>query len=242
LLGGLTADVERARRCDIIFPEGLTVVSPVPVGAESGAEILGISFFGEDGFETGRCSRVGVGGVTVVSGAVSPEFGGVLGVVIIGGTLLFPKDFLFCSIQIDLGSGGGGSSEVQDAFQLLLLLLPPLPDSPPFPLVPLVLDLVDSRSGLMFELLSAFEGLKTSLILVPGDIPLSPEPILFLLSRDTSSGAPNVLACRRAVVVSIAGADSELGRVVAVWGRVSSVSGSVSSSWALTLIWGIVEA
>ncbi len=111
LLGWLTADVERARRCDIIFPEGLMIVSPAVAGDESGTEMIGISFFGEDGLEIGLCSNVGVGGVTVVTGAVIPELGGVFGVVIREGRLLLPKALLFCSIQTAFGTGGGASSE-----------------------------------------------------------------------------------------------------------------------------------
>src|SRR6266536_5118547 len=105
---------------------------------------------------------------------------------------------------------------------MLDLLLFPLPPScGPTPPVPLMLDFEDSRSGLMFGLLSPFEGVKISLIFVPGDIPrnpLNPELILFLLDLDVYSGVLNVLAWRRAVAVFRAGSDSEAGSVAAVCG------------------------
>lgn len=101
---------------------------------------------------------------------------------------------------------------------LKLLLFPVFPNSPPTPPAALVLDLVDSRSGLIFGLLSPFDGVRTSFK------SLSPELILFLLDLEASSGAPNVLACRRIVVVSRAGADSDEGRVAAVCGRAVELS------------------
>jgi hypothetical protein len=72
LLGGLVA--ERARRCDIMFPEGETVTlgfGCVVVCFPASFEL--VECVGEAGFPS-----VGVGGVTNVVGA-SDKFGGVAG-------------------------------------------------------------------------------------------------------------------------------------------------------------------
>jgi hypothetical protein len=72
LLGGLVA--ERARRCDIMFPEGETVT------LEFGCDVVCLP----DSFELVECvgevgfPSVGVGGVTSVVGACE-RFGGVAG-------------------------------------------------------------------------------------------------------------------------------------------------------------------
>jgi hypothetical protein len=69
LLGGFAA--ERARRCDIIFPEGETTT--LDFGCEEPWLELAVELAGEAGL-----ASVGVGGVTSVVGA-STVFGGVAG-------------------------------------------------------------------------------------------------------------------------------------------------------------------
>jgi hypothetical protein len=73
LLGGLVA--ERARRCDIMFPEGDTVT--FEFGWEEPCLELPVELAGDAGLIS-----VGVGGVTSVVGA-STAFGGVAGICVI---------------------------------------------------------------------------------------------------------------------------------------------------------------
>ena len=88
LLGWPTADADLARRCDIIFPEGLTT-TPV---CSPGGPLAGTSFRFGDACGVIERGSVGVGGVTVVRGAPeSDALGGVLGMggVSIDGRELF---------------------------------------------------------------------------------------------------------------------------------------------------------
>ena len=84
LLGGCVAGPESdlTRRCEIMFPEGDVIVTPFPPFVAAGT-----AFFGG---ELGLFGSVGVGGVTVVSGAKEALAGGVCGgaVAIVGKELL----------------------------------------------------------------------------------------------------------------------------------------------------------
>lgn len=163
--------------------EGLTTIPEV---AQAG-DIAGSDpnlFFGGEGFGgSGRCESVGVGGVMVVSGAVKPALGGVLGgfgAVTSDGRLLFAVLILSDdSVRMFAGMGGGLSGALEPLRALILLLDPLLPKIPPKSPSFLATDLADSRSGLTFlGLLSPFDGVKASFSFRPGEMPRRAPPIL----------------------------------------------------------------
>lgn len=132
LLGGFVA--ERARRCDIMFPEGETTIT-------LGFDCVWVCFAPAFALEVDRAgdagafASVGVGGVTKVVGA-SPRFGGVAGIWVM---------ILFGALTGRLFTGGAGEASwtwsgdaCTDSLSSKILLLrcfPPKNEPIPLPLV-----------------------------------------------------------------------------------------------------------
>lgn len=212
LLGCPTADAERVRRCDIILPERLTTMPEASSDAAVDflGDVLGAVYFGS----------VGVGGVTVVSGALTADPGGVAGrfVVSMDGSDAF-ADLTLVDKSVLIaegtgGTGGGSSAAFAFLFALRLLFLVPLVS---VLFVPFPSRLAPFRSGSVFALLGCDE--KASLNFCRGEVPRAE---LMLPRRELGpSGAPSVSARsgRRRLVD-----DSEGAGRGAVLGRSSSKS------------------
>lgn len=162
LLGGFVA--ERARRCDIMFPEGDTTTSGFDCEELCLAPFeLAVDPVGEAGF-----ASVGVGGVTKVVGA-STVLGGVAGILVMirFGALegRFGVDWVS---ELSCSCGGEASSGTESSKTFNAPRLPPNSEPKPAPLP----GLAPSVSPPVFGDVDLRLGEKASLSLPTGDVPL----------------------------------------------------------------------
>lgn len=197
LLGSCVAESDLTRRCEIIFPDAETVMfGSVPAG--SGAQDLA-----DMPLRTSARPSVGVGGVTVVCGALMVVLGGVFGATISEGTARLmveavPLILLRCGFVTALSSVRG-----LDGSSMLFELVISFPNGEITPGVFLLpVDVSSARSGLIGEPSPVLPepDVNIFLILLPGEMarPLF-EAAVDVVPRDFSLCCPtNVVAWRGA--------------------------------------------